>query len=141
MSTTGSISQHSCIIPDIDKKICKDLGDEHIFFNVHKIYIGLESFTFESTMQINCGNVYNLKIVQTSPSEYNFKERGLARAEFKEIVEQLYMESVNSLQEHSENEKRGGWRSIPNITITTNVWSDYLSSMNYKDLYQSCFSV
>lgn len=139
MHTIGSISQQITITPDMNKKTGKGPGKEHIFFNVHKIYSGLGSFTFQSTLHIKCDNVFTLKLEQVLQSAYNFNDRILTVTDFKEIVEKLYSDSLASLQEHIENSKRNAQRNMPDITIPENLLNNYFASMNYKDLYQSCF--
>jgi hypothetical protein len=125
----------------MNQKLCSELGAEHIFFNVHKIYQSLNAFTFQSTLLIKCGTMFQLKIEQTLQAEYDYQHNKLTGEAFKQIIEQLYADSEKALQEHIERNRTMGPNNIPKITATSNVFSNYLSSINYTDLYRACFPV
>ena len=140
MNSIATINQRSTIFPDIDTKHCGDLGDEHIHFNVHKIYTGLDSFTLQSSLLVKCGKGYELKIEQTLRSVYNFTDNALTNAVLNETIAGLFADSLHSLQQHIENAKKNATRTMPSITITDHILKNYLASLNYKDLHKSCFS-
>lgn len=139
MRSIARINQHNQIIPDINKQSCRDLGNERIFFNVHKIYVELESFTFESTMGIKCGAVFILEIVQALQARYDLKDNIFDSGTLHEIITTLYSDSINSLQGYLDHSIKVAKRGMPNITVTTKVLDDYLLSPNYKDLHKSFF--
>lgn len=139
MNSTTSITTHSLLFPDVDKMSCGDLGDEHIYFNLNKIYLGADSFTFESVMHVKCGKGFELKVEQTLKETYHFRNNSLTNEVLKEIIEKLYSDSLQALEDHAESAKKNALRNVPAITITKAVLDNYYASLNYKDLYQSCF--
>ena len=112
-------------------------GQLDVFFNVSKIFVKIDQFKFESRLEVKCGHIYNLEIVQTGNETYKLTEKVFNSSEIEEVVRCLFNDMLLCFEESKKyGQESGGW--ISQIPLSDDVLKTYLSTPNYVHLAESC---
>jgi hypothetical protein len=138
MNSTSSITQNFTLNVDRTTECSDESGRKSIYLNVSKVYEKLDTFVFQSTLEIKCDNVYYLKIQQTGYTKYHLTDATLRDEELQAAVNSLFADTLASLEDFRErdNARRQDSR-VPAISLPTNLLANYFSSANYQDLRKS----